>query len=142
MIPRLALTRLKAWRDALPFQPNGEHFVFGFLDCRPLGYEGAHNVFETIIKEARGVGILPIEDERWLTPHAARHSLNTHLLASGLSPLLVQTFLGWSSAESRVLTRVQASYTHLRLLKVEEVAEAVDRIYGKGHPAFDTAKVV
>lgn len=102
----------------MPVQPEDEYFVFGFLDRRPLGYEGTHNAFESIIKEARGEGILPSEDERWITPHAARHSLNANLLAFGLSPLLVQTFLGWSSAESRVLTRLQASYTHLRVLKV------------------------
>jgi integrase len=89
VIPRLALERLLTWHGALPFQPADEHFVFGFLDRRPLGYEGAHNVFETIVEEAREAGILPSEDERWITPHAARHGLNTNLLASGLSPLIV-----------------------------------------------------
>ena len=54
----------------------------------------------------------------------------THLLAAGVSPLLVQTYLGWTSEEAKILTRVQASYTALRLLNLEDVAKAIDGLYG------------
>jgi integrase len=53
-----------------------------------------------------------------------RHALNTYLLAAGVSPLLVQTYLGWTSAEARILTRVQAQY------RLEDVAKAIDKMYG------------
>lgn len=134
VIPALALSRLKAWhshiKEALEEDPPEENPVFGDVDGAPIGYEGAHNVFEKILEEARDKERLP-RDDRWLSPHSCRHSLNTNLLAAGVAPLLVQSFLGWSSAEAKVLTRVQSAYTHLQLLRIEDVAETIDSIYGQ-----------
>lgn len=127
-IGSLVLDRLKAWKRSLGDIVPAEHFVFGTQDGKHLGYEGLHNALEDIINEAREADILP-DDERWISCHAARHSLNTNLLATGVAPLLVQSFLGWSSAEARILTRVQEAYTHLSLLRVEDVAKAVDQMY-------------
>ncbi len=127
-IGSLVLERLKAWKRSLGNIVPAEHFVFGTQDGLHLGYEGLHNVLENLITEARETDILP-DDERWISCHAARHSLNTNLLAAGVAPLLVQSFLGWSSAEARILTRVQEAYTHLSLLRVEDVAKAVDQMY-------------
>jgi len=81
--------------------------------------------------------------DRWRTPHFCRHSLNTALLAAGLSPLLTQTCLGWSSQEAHILTRVHAQYTHLQLFHLEHVAKRTDELYGpKRKPEQDTrAKV-
>lgn len=133
VLARLALDRLKEWKaclvEATSSEPAPDLFVFGDMEGHPLGYEGAHNVFETIIKEARREKVLPEDDGRWLSPHSARHSLNTNLLAAGVAPLLVQSYLGWTSAEAKILTRVQAGYTHLQLLRVEDVAKAVDEMY-------------
>jgi integrase len=127
-IGSLVLNRLKAWKRSLGDIVPAEHFVFGTQDGKHLGYEGLHNVLEDLIAEAREADILP-DDERWISCHAARHSLNTNLLAAGVAPLLVQSFLGWSSAEARILTKVQEAYTHLSLLRVEDVAKAVDQMY-------------
>ncbi len=128
VLAKLALDRLKAWKDSLPYEAPGDYFVFGTSLGKGLGYEGLHNVLEDCIKEARSEDIIP-DDDRWVSPHAARHTLNTNLLAAGVAPLLVQSFLGWSSAEARILTRVQAIYTHFQLLRVDDVAKAVDMIY-------------
>jgi integrase len=132
-LPALVLDRLKTWRDrvatTLGGPPPNQHFVFGDIDGHPLGYEGAHNVLERAIEEARESGVLPEEDDRWLSPHSARHGLNTNLLAAGVAPLLVQSYLGWTSAEGKILTKVQASYTHLQLLRVEDVAVEIDHLY-------------
>ncbi len=128
VLAKLALDRLKAWKDSLPYEAPGDYFVFGTSLGNGLGYEGLHNVLEDCIKEARSEDIIP-DDDRWVSPHAARHTLNTNLLAAGVAPLLVQSFLGWSSAEARILTRVQAIYTHFQLLRVDDVAKAVDMIY-------------
>lgn len=128
VLAKLALDRLKAWKDSLHYEAPGDYFVFGTSLGKGLGYEGLHNVLEDCIKEARSEDIIP-DDDRWVSPHAARHTLNTNLLAAGVAPLLVQSFLGWSSAEARILTRVQAIYTHFQLLRVDDVAKAVDMIY-------------
>ncbi|MEI6385287.1 MAG: hypothetical protein WCQ50_01545 [Spirochaetota bacterium] len=89
---------------------------------------GLTDVLEKTLAEAKAAKVLP-SDDRWQTCHAVRHSLNTNLLASGVAPLLVQSFLGWSSSEAKILTRFQATYTHLNLLKVEDVAKAVEVMY-------------
>lgn len=128
VLAKLALDRLKAWKDSLPYEAPEDYFVFGNSLGKGLGYEGLHNVLEDCIKEARAAKVIP-DDDRWVSPHAARHTLNTNLLAAGVAPLLVQSFLGWSSAEARILTRVQTVYTHFQLLRVDDVAKAVDLMY-------------
>lgn len=45
-----------------------------------------------------------------MTPHVLRHSLNTALLVSGLSPMLVAEYLSW---EHQDLLKMQSRYTHL-----------------------------
>ncbi len=94
---------MKVWKDSLVAPVPGDHFVFGTPDGERIGYEGLHNVLETVIDDAREEDVLP-DDERWISCHAARHTLNTNLLAAGVAPLLVQSFLGWSSTEARILT--------------------------------------
>lgn len=136
-IGRLALDRMKVWKDSLVAPVPGDHFVFGTSDGERIGYEGLHNVLEAVIDEAREEDVLP-DDERWISCHAARHTLNTNLLAAGVAPLLVQSFLGWSSTEARILTKVQEAYTHLSLLRVEDVAKAVDQMYA---PPKGVAKI-
>jgi integrase len=130
VLARICLDRLKAWKKAVGQDFERDRFVFGTEDGNWLGYEGLHNVLENAVRKAREKKVLP-DDGRVITSHSARHSLNTHLLAAGVAPLLVQSFLGWSSAEARILTRVQAAYTHFSLLRVEDVAKVVDRLYAK-----------
>lgn len=127
-VATIALDRIKTYKESLALQIPAEFFVFGTAEGKPLGYEGLHNVLETAIAEAREAAIIP-DDDRWISCHAARHTLNTNLLAAGVAPLLVQSFLGWSSSEARILTRVQEAYTHLSLLCVEDVAKEVDQLY-------------
>jgi len=66
---------------------------------------------------------------RNITAHSLRHSLNTHLVSSGLcNMVLVQAYLGWSST-IKYLTSVQQGYTHIKAIHLEEVATAIDRLY-------------
>jgi integrase len=118
-------------RDRLLERGADDTFVFGDVLGRSLGIEGLKNAFARILDvatKARPKWFTPCD--RWLTPHSCRHTLNTALLAAGISPLLVQTYLGWSSQEARILTRVQAQYSHLELLRLEDVAEKIDELYG------------
>jgi integrase len=127
-LPQLLRERLKRWRGKSEFTDPGD-FVLSNGDGAAMGIEHVKNIFSRTLTAAQKAKILKIE-ERWLTPHSARHTLNTMLLAEGLSPLLVQSFLGWSSSEGRILTRIQAAYTHLQLLRLEDVAAKIDELYG------------
>ncbi len=98
-------------------------------DSSPIGVTGIKKKLERHGGRGEKVGIAL--EGRKITPHCFRHGLNSHWLAKGLFPLLVQSYLGWTSAEGKLLTRVQAKYTHLQLMKLEDVAATIDRIYMK-----------
>ena len=121
VIAPFVLSCLPAWRATSEWTAP-EHYVLVDAAGRLLGIEGLKNAFADLLEAARG--------ERWLTSYSCRHSLNTALLAAGLSPLLVQTYLGWSSQEARILTRAQAQYTHLQLFRLEDAARKIDELYG------------
>ncbi len=128
VLAKIALDKLLVWWKSWPVEVSDDDFVFGTIDGKSLGYEGLHNVLEKRIKEFRATTLLS-DDGRWISCHSARHTLNTNLLVAIVPPLLVKSFLGWSSAEAKILTRVQAVYTHLTLLRAEDVAKAVDLMY-------------
>ena len=135
VLPEIALKRLRRWRKT-SLHTDPDDFVLATIDGPPVGITWCRGVFERVIKKTDESDNFDRGD-RWLTPHAARHTLNTALLAAGLSPLLVQTYLGWSSAEGRILGRVQTMYSHLELLRLEDVATAIDELYGTA-PSKDT----
>jgi integrase len=128
-LPRLLRDRLQRWRNTSQFT-DAEDFVLANADGKAVGIEHVKNIFARVLAAGQKAKILTVGD-RWVTPHAARHTLNTMLLAAGISPLLAQSFLGWSSSEGRILTRVQAQYTHLQLLRLEDVAAKIDELYGR-----------
>ncbi|MBN1461696.1 MAG: site-specific integrase [Armatimonadetes bacterium] len=129
VLPRLALDRLRSWREKSP-HTGSEDFILATVDGAPVGITWVKDTFNRVLDAAEVDEDLEFKrGDRWLTPHAARHTLNTALLAAGVSPLLVQTFLGWSSAEGRILGRVQQMYSHLELLRLEDVAEKIEQLY-------------
>lgn len=65
--------------------------------------------------------------EKQVTPHCLRHSLNSHLLVNGVSPFLIQKYLGWSRDNS--LTKTQEGYTHVMPEHLRLVSEAIEEIY-------------
>lgn len=75
--------------------------------------------------------------EMWkrMTPHTLRHSLNTNLLAEGLSPVLVAEYLSWHHQE---LIDMQMQYTHLVAKNLRPIATAIDRLY----TCHDTTNIV
>ena len=106
-------------------------FVFSDEDGHPIGQTWIRKNLQRVLKAADESEDLTFKvGDRWLTPHACRHTFNTHLLAAGVPPLLVQTFLGWSSQEQRILTAVQRTYTELRLFRIEDIAKKIDELYG------------
>lgn len=128
VLAALVLERLRTWR-AESEHASDEDFILANIDGDAVGIEGLKNAFARTLEAAEKDKKIGLKiGERWLTPHACRHTLNTALLAAGLSPLLVQTYLGWSSQEARILTRVQAQYTHLQLLRLEDVAKAIEKM--------------
>jgi len=62
-----------------------------------------------------------------ITPHSLRHTINSALLLSNISPYLIQKYLGWSNTAS--LTPVQEGYTHIKASDLQVVADAIDGIY-------------
>jgi len=129
-LPSILLNRLKRWNKESAYN-TPEGFIFSDLDGHPIGQTWIRNNLQRVLKAADEKEDLTFKiGDRWLTPHACRHTLNTHLLAAGVPPLLVQTFLGWSSQEQRILTAVQRTYTELRLFRIEDVAKKIDELYG------------
>ena len=128
--PRLLLDRLQRWKDISLF-PKDEDFAFATPAGKAPGQTWIRNNIKRIVSalDKNQRYKFKIKD-RWITPHALRHTLNTHLLAAGVPPLLVQSCLGWSSEEQKILTRVQRNYTELRLFNIEEVAKKIDELYG------------
>jgi integrase len=72
-----------------------------------------------------------------ITPHCLRHSLNTNLLFAGVSPFLIQQYLGWSKDNS--LTKVQEGYTHVQPEHLTVVSTKIDQLY---EPEIMEKKVV
>lgn len=61
-----------------------------------------------------------------LTPHVMRHSLNTMLLVSGLSPLLVAEYMSWEHQ----VHATQSGYTHFYAENLKPVANMIDKLLG------------
>ena len=127
VLPKIAIDRLETWRKCSEHSADGD-YVLATIDGQALGVTGIKGMIARVMAAAEKAEIFKLEG-RQVTPHGFRHQLNTYLLAAGVSPLLVQTYLGWTSAEARILTRVQAQYTHLQLLRLEDVAKAIDSLY-------------
>jgi integrase len=130
-LPRILLDRLRNWQETT-IRRAQDDFVFSTdSEGHPPGQTWLRNNVSRVLKAADTDKKMKFRlGERWLTPHACRHTLNTHLLAAGVPPLLVQTFLGWSSQEEKILTRVQRSYTELKLFRFEDVSAKIDELYG------------
>ncbi len=128
-LPKLLLTKLEKWKHESPYT-KPDNYVFSTADGNAVGQswirKNVKRVLNTIDKDEDYDFKI---DGDWITPHAFRHTLNTHLLAAGVPPLLVQSYLGWSSEEEKILTRVQKSYTELRLFNLEDVSKKIDEIY-------------
>jgi len=67
------------------------------------------------------------EIKKDISPHCLRHSLNSNLLLAGVSPFLIQHYLGWSKDSS--LTKVQEDYTHVKAEHLHPVADMIDSLY-------------
>jgi integrase len=69
---------------------------------------------------------------RTMSPHTLRHSLNTMLLLSGASPILVAEYMSW---EHQLMMQeqsasVQKRYTHLYARNLKPVADMIDSLLG------------
>lgn len=130
-LPRILLDRLRKWQEMTTRRALNDFVFSADSEGHPPGQTWLRNNVSRVFKAADADKKMKFKlGERWLTPHACRYTLNTHLLAAGVPPLLVQTFLGWSSQEERILTRVQRSYTELRLFRLEDVSAKIDELYG------------
>ena len=65
--------------------------------------------------------------EKHITPHCLRHTLNSQLLLAGISPFIIQYYLGWSRSSD--LTKTQEGYTHVLEEHLQPVARAIDTLY-------------
>lgn len=74
-------------------------------------------------------------DGALLVPHSFRHSVQTHLIARGVSPVLAGAFLGHEVG----LSRVQQGYTHVSAPEMRAVVEALEDIFGDQGPIEHTA---
>lgn len=81
-------------------------------------------VFDTLRFSLRQ--FYPVQNFSKLTAHVLRHSCNTNLLLTGLSPLLVSEYMSWEHQE---LSDIQKNYTHLVAENLRPVADKVDKMY-------------
>jgi len=84
--------------------PDRPDLIFQKNNVR-LGNTWWENNFNAAVEKA---GIM-----KEVTPHCLRHSLHSHLLVNGVSPILIQEYLGWSRGND--LTKTQTGYTHTYL---------------------------
>lgn len=98
----------------------GKGLVFKHKDGRRIG----QHYIETEIKAALQAAKIT---RPGLTAYSFRHSLNSHLLAAGADPILLQSWMGWSS--TLPFTRVQAGYTHLKVFDLGKIARLIDSLY-------------
>lgn len=92
-----------------------------FFPCfTPEWGEGACKRIKEACKEHFPERFFEVEN---LTPHVLRHSLNTALLIEGVSPVLVQEYLGWKHQDLPV---IQQNYTHFFVQALKPVCNAID----------------
>lgn len=115
---------LASWRKRSAFTAD-EDLMFPNPDGRRLGETWWRTRFQNAIADA-DMGT----PGRWLIPHSFRHTLNTLLIEAGISDLLLQLYLGWSSA-NQTLTRVQKGYTHISAEATEPIASKIDELYNQ-----------
>lgn len=125
ILPKIAAAALTEWRG-LALRTDAEDLVFGNADGLLMSQTVVRKAWANIMRESG----IPVAG-RWLTPHSLRHTLNSILLASGCSTLAVAEYLGWSSDIGKALSKVQAGYTHVELLDLRKVADAIDRAIGE-----------
>jgi len=90
------LSQLKKWKDATYYN-GSDNFIFSTADGESVGITWIRkNFIKFINKIDKDPNSNFVIGDHTITPHIYRHSLNTNLLAAEVSPLLVQTFLGWS----------------------------------------------
>jgi len=131
-LPRLLVEELKAWKK-ISEHTGPDDFIFCDDDGKGLTQQVIKDSFQSMLDQATTAEgekepLLKIEG-RWLTPHSTRHTLNSLLLASGVSPLNVAEFLGWSSEIGRAISAVQKNYTHLELVDLMKVADMIDELF-------------
>jgi integrase len=69
-------------------------------------------------------------NDRNITPHSLRHSLNSHLLAAGCDPIKVRAYMGWSDNVAQpVLTPVQTGYTHWSPEHLRDLLPFIENLY-------------
>jgi len=128
-LPSSLLEQLKKWKT-ITYNDQPDDFIFCTADGGAVGVTWCRkNLLQYLDIVDQDENCEFSLDGRKLTPHCYRHSLNTNLLAAEVSPLLVQTYLGWSSDEAKILTRVQRGYTGLELLRLETVSETIETMY-------------
>lgn len=88
-----------------------------------IGYSYLKRHLEPALKAAK--------IQQHFTTQDFRHSLNTHLLAAGVDPVLVQIYLGWTSRLPFAPVQLN-HYTNLSVFNLKPVAEAIDKIYAPG----------
>lgn len=131
VLPEILLRRLRVWHETTIYK-EPDSFIFSTIDGGPPGQDWMKNRMIQLLKAAENDKRFDFEaGDRWLTPHSCRHTMNNALLGAGISPLLVQSFLGWSSMEVKILTKIQEGYTRLELLRLEDVAKKLDELYGE-----------
>lgn len=139
-MPKLLMAAFRRWREYLESQAGVEDnpyldpgaLVLSSADLDSVGVTWVRKVFNRVLQHAERHPQVELQQGgRWLTPHSARHTLNTHLLASDVSALNVQQYLGWQSQAAEAITRVQDDYLNRHLLDTQKVADAIDHLYSK-----------
>ncbi|WP_028973249.1 tyrosine-type recombinase/integrase [Spirochaeta cellobiosiphila] len=120
--------KLAEYRET-QFARQDDDFIFSYSDGQRVSFTLWKRRFATALKRAA-----EMEDDdspdfknienRNLKPHSFRHTLNTLLLAEGMSDILIQASFGWSNPVT------QQGYTHLGVEHIREQKNIVEGIFG------------
>jgi integrase len=117
-LPRHTTQALREWRKATPFVLPG-CTVFHDAEGRMLRRTWVTKTFGAAM-QALGIDA----KVRSLRPHSLRHTLATHLAATGYDAERIRAAMGWTTAA------VQAQDTHLQPEHLRGQADAVDKLFG------------
>ncbi|NLB79982.1 MAG: site-specific integrase [Clostridiaceae bacterium] len=100
------------------FMVKDSDLVFAYCDGSRLGETWWKKNFDSALR----IGNISTENRK-LTPHSLRHTLNTKLRSKNENPDKIRAALGWSSEA------IQDRYTHCRPDHFRELGEAMEKAY-------------
>jgi len=116
-ISKTIIEILLEYKEKKKFSTKDNDLIFSYSDGSRLGETWWKKKFDTALEKAK------IKTEnRHLTPHTLRHTINTKLRDSGENPDKIRAALGWSSEA------IQNRYTHWKPEHFNELGKSIENV--------------